>query len=210
MENVITDIQAQKRNRNRVNIFLDGQYAFSLDRMAAAWLTVGRQLSVEDISRLQEKDEFQVALNRALHFLSYRARSNQEMQTYLQKKGYDTGLIDRVIAKLTEERLIDDLDFAQNWVDNRERFRPRSQSLMRLELRQKGVAESEIEQALQISDLDDFALAMKAGKKLSRRYQLLDKPEYDRKLAASLQRRGFSYSVVRECLPLLWKEKSEP
>lgn len=210
MENVITDIQAQKRNRNRVNIFLDGQYAFSLDRMAAAWLTVGRQLSVEDISRLQEKDEFQVALNRALHFLSYRARSNQEMQTYLQKKGYDTGLIDRVIAKLTEERLIDDLDFAQNWVDNRERFRPRSQSLMRLELRQKGVAESEIEQALQISDLDDFALAMKAGKKLSRRYQLLDKPEYDRKLAAALQRRGFSYSVVRECLPLLWKEKSEP
>ena len=210
MENVITDIQAQKRNRNRVNIFLDGQYAFSLDRMAAAWLTVGRQLSVEDISRLQEKDEFQVALNRALHFLSYRARSNQEMQTYLQKKGYDTGLIDRVIAKLTEERLIDDLDFAQNWVDNRERFRPRSQSLMRLELHQKGVAESEIEQALQISDLDDFALAMKAGKKLSRRYQLLDKPEYDRKLAAALQRRGFSYSVVRECLPLLWKEKSEP
>ncbi len=210
MENVITNIQAQKRNRNRVNIFLDDQYAFSLDRMAAAWLTVGRQLSVEDISRLQEKDEFQTALNRALHFLSYRARSRQEMQTYLQNKGYETGLIDRVIAKLTEERLIDDLDFAQNWVDNRERFRPRSQSLMRLELHQKGVAESEIEQALQISDLDDFALAMKAGKKLSRRYQLLDKPEYDRKLAASLQRRGFSYSVVRECLPLLWKEKSEP
>jgi len=210
MENVITDIQAQKRNRNRVNIFLDGQYAFSLDRMAAAWLTVGRQFSVEDISRLQEKDEFQTALNRALHFLSYRARSRQEMQTYLQNKGYETGLIDRVIAKLTEERLIDDLDFAQNWVDNRERFRPRSQSLMRLELRQKGVAESEIEQALQISDLDDFALAMKAGKKLSRRYQLLDKPEYDRKLAAALQRRGFTYSVVRECLPLLWKEKSEP
>ncbi|MCK9245710.1 MAG: RecX family transcriptional regulator [Anaerolineaceae bacterium] len=210
MENVITDIQAQKRNRNRLNIFLDGQYAFSLDRMAAAWLTVGRQLNVEEVSRLQEKDEFQTALNRALHYLSYRARSNQEMQTYLRQKGFDTGLIDRVIARLIEERLIDDLDFAQAWLDNRERFRPRSQSLMRLELRQKGVAEPEIEQAMQTAALDDFALAMKAGKKLSRRYQLLDKPEYDRKLAAALQRRGFSYAVVRECLPLLWKEKSEP
>ena len=210
MENVITDIQAQKRNRNRLNIFLDGQYAFSLDRMAAAWLTVGRQLNVEEVSRLQEKDEFQTALNRALHYLSYRARSNQEMQTYLRQKGFDTGLIDRVIARLIEERLIDDLDFAQAWLDNRERFRPRSQSLMRLELRQKGVAESEIEQSMQTAALDDFALAMKAGKKLSRRYQLLDKPEYDRKLAAALQRRGFSYAVVRECLPLLWKEKSEP
>lgn len=210
MENVITDIQAQKRNRNRLNIFLDGQYAFSLDRMAAAWLTVGRRLNVEEVSRLQEKDEFQTALNRALHYLSYRARSNQEMQTYLRQKGFDTGLIDRVIARLIEERLIDDLDFAQAWLDNRERFRPRSQSLMRLELRQKGVAEPEIEQAMQTAALDDFALAMKAGKKLSRRYQLLDKPEYDRKLAAALQRRGFSYAVVRECLPLLWKEKSEP
>ena len=210
MANLITDIQAQKRNRNRVNIYLGGQYAFSLDRMAAGWLTVGRALSDEDISRLQEKDEFETALNRAFHFLSFRARSQQEMQTYLHKKGYESALIERVIIRLKEEKLVNDLDFAQNWLDNRQRFRPRSQSLMNLELRQKGVAESEIEQALQSSNLDDLELAMDAGRKLSRRYQLLDKPEYYRKLGAALQRRGFSYGVVRECLPILWKEKSEP
>lgn len=209
MANFITDIQAQKRNRNRVNIYLSGQYAFSLDRMAAAWLTVGRTLSDEDISRLQEKDEFQTALNRAMHFLSFRARSEQEMQTYLNKKGYEPALIERVITRLKEDKLVDDLDFAQAWLDNRQRFRPRSKSLMKLELRQKGVAEPEIEQALQSSDLNDFDLAMDAGRKLSRRYQLLDKLEYNRKLGAALQRRGFSYGTVRECLPILWKEKSE-
>ena len=149
MANLITDIQAQKRNRNRVNIYLGGQYAFSLDRMAAGWLTVGRALSDEDISRLQEKDEFETALNRAMHFLSFRARSQQEMQTYLLKKGFEPALIDRVITRLKEEKLVDDLDFAQNWLDSRQRFRPRSKSLMKLELRQKGVAETEIEQALQ-------------------------------------------------------------
>jgi regulatory protein len=210
MANLITDIQAQKRNRNRVNIYLGGQYAFSLDRMAAGWLTVGRALSDEDISRLQEKDEFETALNRAMHFLSFRARSQQEMQTYLLKKGFEPALIDRVITRLKEEKLVDDLDFAQNWLDSRQRFRPRSKSLMKLELRQKGVAETEIEQALQSSNLDDLELALTAGRKLSRRYQLLDKLEYNRKLGAALQRRGFSYGIVRDCLSLLWKEKSEP
>jgi regulatory protein len=210
MANLITDIQAQKRNRNRVNIYLGGQYAFSLDRMAAGWLTVGRALSDEDISRLQEKDEFETALNRAMHFLSFRARSQQEMQTYLLKKGFEPALIDRVITRLKEEKLVDDLDFAQNWLDSRQRFRPRSKSLMKLELRQKGVAETEIEQAIQSSNLDDLELALTAGRKLSRRYQLLDKLEYNRKLGAALQRRGFSYGVVRDCLSLLWKEKSEP
>ena len=210
MAKLITDIQAQKRNRNRVNIYLGGQYAFSLDKMAAAWLTIGRTLSDEDITRLQKKDEFQTALSRALHFLSYRARSHQEMLTYLNNKGFEPAVIEHVIDRLKEEKLVDDLDFAQNWLDNRQRFRPRSQSLMKLELRQKGVAEPEIEQALQSSNLDDSELALNAGRKLSRRYQALDKVEFTRKLGAALQRRGFSYGVVRECLQLLWKEKSEP
>jgi len=132
------------------------------------------------------------------------------MQTYLLKKGFEPALIDRVITRLKEEKLVDDLDFAQNWLDSRQRFRPRSKSLMKLELRQKGVAETEIEQALQSSNLDDLELALTAGRKLSRRYQLLDKLEYNRKLGAALQRRGFSYGIVRDCLSLLWKEKSEP
>jgi regulatory protein len=210
MANLITDIQAQKRNRNRVNIYLGGNYAFSLDRVAAAWLTVGRQLSDEEIIRLQEKDEFQIALSRAMHFLGFRARSEQEMETYLAKKGFEPPLIERVIVRLKESKLVNDLDFAQTWLDSRQRFRPRSKSLMKLELRQKGVAEPEIEQALQSSNLDDFDLAMDAGRKLSSRYQNQDKPEYDRKLGAALQRRGFSYAIVRECLPKLWREKSEP
>ncbi len=209
MASLITNIKAQKRNRNRVNIYLDGNYSFSLDRMAAVWLTVGRQLSDAEIRSLLDKNEFETALNRAFHFLSYRARSQQEMQTYLNKKGYEPDLIERVITRLKEEKLVDDLDFAQNWVDNRQQFRPRSQSLMKLELRQKGIAESKIEQALKLSDLDDVDLAMRAGRKLCGRYRLLDKTEFNRKLAGALQRRGFSYDVVRQCLPLLWEEKSE-
>ncbi len=210
MEKLITDIQAQQRNRNRVNIYLDGNYAFSLDRMAAAWLTVGRKLSGEDITRLQTKDEFETALVRAMHFLSFRARSEQEMKTYLNKKGFEPALIEQVITRLKEDKLVDDLDFAQNWLDNRQRFRPRSKWLMKLELRQKGVAEHKIEQAVQLTDLDDFDLALDAGRKIGRRYHHLDKPEHDRKLGAALQRRGFSYEVIRECLPVLWKERSEP
>ena len=209
MGNLITNIQAQKRNRNRVNIYLDDEFAFSLDRMAAAWLTVGKQIGKEDIFRLQEKDEFETALNRALHFLSYRARSEKEMRTYLANKGYEEPQIERVIARLKEENLIDDLDFAQNWLDSRQRHHPRSQSVMKYELRQKGVAESEIEEALRTSGLDDVELVMKVGRKLSPRYQNLDQMEFNRKLAGAMQRRGFTYAIVKDCLSILWEEKSE-
>lgn len=73
MEKQITSIQAQQRNRNRVNIHLDGEYAFSLDRVAAAWLSVGQKLTENDIDRLLSKDEYESALGKALRYLSYRS-----------------------------------------------------------------------------------------------------------------------------------------
>lgn len=210
MEKQITLIQAQKRNRNRVNIHLDDEYAFSLDRVAAAWLSVGQKLTENDIDRLFTKDEFETALGKALHYLSYRSRSRQEMLRYLQKKGYQSSVIDQVIARLQDERLLDDKKFASEWVENRQLFRPRSKAMMKIELRQKGVNDGAISEAFESANLDDLELALAAGQKLNKRYQKLDKQEYYRKLGAALQRRGFSYSTVKECLPQLWQENKEP
>ena len=67
MTKEITAITPQKRNTRRLNISLDGEFAFSLDRLTAAWLKVGRKLSQQEIATLQEKDEQEVAFTRALH-----------------------------------------------------------------------------------------------------------------------------------------------
>ena len=196
MTKVITAITAQKRNTQRLNISLDGEYAFSLDRLTAAWLKVGRQLSPEEIASLQEKDEQEVAFNRALRYLSYRARSEAEMRKYLSDKGFSDHVSQTVIDRLKDERLINDPRFAQDWIDNRVSFRPRSQTQLRFELRNKGLSEDLIEDALQEADLDDIELACVAGKKLVGRYARLGWLDFRQKLGAALARRGFSYETV--------------
>lgn len=206
MTKVITAITAQKRNTQRLNISLDGEYAFSLDRLTAAWLKVGRQLSPEEIASLQEKDEQEVAFNRALRYLSYRARSEAEMRKYLSDKGFSDHVSQTVIDRLKDERLINDPRFAQDWIDNRVSFRPRSQTQLRFELRNKGLSEDLIEDALQEADLDDIELACAAGKKLVGRYARLDWPDFRQKLGAALARRGFSYETVRSVTRQLWDE----
>lgn len=206
MTKVITAITAQKRNTQRLNISLDGEYAFSLDRLTAAWLKVGRKLSPEEIVSLQEKDEQEVAFNRALRYLSYRARSEAEMRKYLSDKGFSENVSQTVIDRLKDERLINDPRFAQDWIDNRVSFRPRSQTQLRFELRNKGLSEDLIEDALQEADLDDIELACVAGKKLVGRYARLGWLDFRQKLGAALARRGFSYETVRSVTRQLWDE----
>lgn len=206
MKKTITEISAQKRNRRRVNISLNGSYAFSLDRLTAAWLQVGRELSDAEIEKLQLSDEVEVGFNQALNLLSHRSRSVAEMTRYLEGKGYAPETIKAVLARLEEERLLNDDRFAKEWIENRNTFRPRSQSQLKAELRFKGLAESSIESALEESGVDDATLAMAAAQKQAHRYLSSDYENYRKKLGNALLRRGFSYATVNETLRTLWDE----
>lgn len=210
MDRQITNITAQQRNPNRVNIFLDGSFAFSLDRLNAAWLKKGQQLSEAEIDRLLSKDEFTVALTKALRFLGYRPRSRQEMERYLQGKGYENSLIRAVLERLEADKLLNDSEFASQWIENRQVFRPRSQRMMKMELRRKGLSDGVIEDAFLKAGLQELELALAAGRKLMGHYQKLKPLEFRRNLAAALQRRGFSYDTVKECLNQLQPELPEP
>lgn len=206
MTREITAITPQKSNTQRLNISLDGEYAFSLDRLTAAWLKVGRKLSAQEIESLRQKDEHEVAFNRALHYLSFRARSEAETRDYLAEKGFSETVSQSVIDRLKDEHLLSDARFAEDWIDNRVSFRPRGQTQLRFELRQKGVQESTIEEALQNAQLDEFKLAEAAGTKLARRYAGLSWLDFRQKLSAALARRGFSYETAITVTRELWDE----
>lgn len=204
MERTITAIEAQKHNRSRVNISLDGAYAFALDQLTAAWLKPGVRLNEQQIAQLLAKDEQQSAYSRALHFLSFRARSHQEVRTYLERKGYATEVIEAVLAQLEEDGFLDDARFSREWVENRTTFRPRSQSMLGWELKHKGVSPEAIETALAEADLDDADLAFEAAQRALGRYAGLPWEDFARKLGAYLQRRGFSAQVTWATIRQLW------
>ncbi len=200
----ITAIEPQKRDSNRVNVHLDGEYAFSLARIVAAWLKVGQELSEDKIASLQADDTNERAYQQALIFLSYRTRSESEIRQNLRKHEFSDGVIEKTVVRLRENRLADDNQFAHAWVENRNTFRPRSRRALQMELRQKGLSDEAAHSAL--AGLDEEALAYEAGFKRARRLEALEWNEFRKKLSEFLARRGFPYSVIAPVVSRIWNE----
>ena len=200
----ITAIQVQKRNPNRVNIHLDGEYAFGLTRIVAAWLQVGQILDEEKIAKIQAEDARERAMQQALLFLSYRARSEKEIRQNLGKHEIPEVVIEEILERLRQNGFANDKQFADAWVENRSTFRPRGRRALTLELRQKGIEDSTIESALE--DIDEEALAYEAGLKKARKLKVQEWSEFRKKTSEFLARRGFSYSVIAPIVSRLWNE----
>ena len=200
----ITAIEAQKKAPNRVNVYLDGEFAFGLSRVVAAWLRVGQQLEEEKIERLQAEDARERALQQAMLFLSYRPRSESEIRQNLRKHEIAESVIEQTIERLRQSGLANDDQFARAWVENRNTFRPRSRRMMAMELHQKGLEDEAVSSA--IENVDDEALAYEAARKRAGRLNALEWSEFRRKLSEFLARRGFSYSVIAPIVTRVWNE----
>lgn len=205
MERKISALKIQKKNPNRINVYLDGQFSFGVSRIVGAWLRIGEILSEERILDLKHQDSQESALQKAMMLISYRPRSEQEIKSRLLKAGYESGCIERTIQKLSSSGLIGDGSFARDWVENRTVFKPRSRRMIAFELRQKGVAFEAIEGALDEA-IDDDMLAYQAACKQKSKVEKLDKPEYQKKILAYLARLGFTYEVARTASNKLWQE----
>ncbi len=205
----ITAIRIRRGRGKRVNVLLDGKLAFSLEADVAVkeGLQVGQELSAGQIEALAGSDHFHRCLNAAIHYLSYRPRSESEIRTRLQQRGFDGDSVEAVIARLKEQRLVDDMAFAQFWKDNRESFSPRSQWLTKLELRRKGVAAYIIDQV--VDTVDDNVSAYRAARSKARSLSMSDYQSFRLRLSGYLKRRGFGYEVINHTVEQLWQERRE-
>ncbi len=151
------------------------------------------------------------ARQEALRFLSYRSRSRAEVRRKLAKR-YPSEVVEQVIARLVEQRYLDDVAFAIEWRRQRERRRPRGQSVLQRELLGLGVDREVIREALEgIEETDN---AYRAANAIARRLVATDSgPDYGRfrqKVWAFLQRRGFDNSAIRSTVERFWSELADP
>ncbi len=201
----ITALRIGKGRKKRVNVFLDDRFAFSLEAevVIEEGLQAGRELSAGQVEALARSDHFHRCLNAAIHYLSYRPRSEFEVRERLQRRGFDDS-IELVIARLKERGLVNDMDFARFWKENRDSFSPRSQWLTKLELRQKGIADDVINQVVDTINDDDSAYraAISKARSLSRS----DYQSFRRRLGEYLKRRGFGYGVINHTVERLYQE----
>jgi regulatory protein len=208
MAGTITAIEAQERNPRRVNVFLNGTYAFALSMEVAAQANLKRDLALSDqqIAELVAQDAWQKTYDATLNFLSYRPRSEDEVRRYLSRRQVPPDLSRRLIDRLKQGRLLDDEAFARFWVENRETFSPRSGRALRSELRSKGIDDDTIAAAV---SGDDSEAAYRAAQKKARTLTSADRDEFRRKLLPFLQRRGFSYETARQTVERMWRERTD-
>jgi regulatory protein len=204
MERKVTKIQVQKKNPNRVNIFLDDEFAFGLSRVVAAWLKVGDLVSEVKVNQLLQQDGYETAMQKALRFLSYRPRSENEVRRKLAENEYEAAVIERVIERLIELEYLGDLDFSRQWIENRSTFRPRGSRALAAELKNKGVEETTIAKAL--SEMpEEEQLAFAAAEKYQNRLKGLDRDKFRSRLGGFLGRRGFGYETIYKVVEETWQ-----
>ncbi|HAA95503.1 MAG TPA: hypothetical protein DHW65_08820 [Dehalococcoidia bacterium] len=145
--------------------------------------------------------------NAALRLLTYRSRSEQELRSRLQRR-FPQEAIDRAVASLLRQGLLDDAAFARQWREQREKFRPRGPAVIKRELQKLGVDSEVIQEAL--SDFDAAGNAYQAGSKYAAKLSLEDGTVFRRKLGGFLSRRGFQGDVLGQTVERLWRELSEP
>ena len=210
----VSDIREAVRDKNRVNIYIDDKFFCSLDisQVVDLHVKIGRVLDGKELEELKRASEFSKFYNRALEFTLMRPHSSKEIRDYLKRKtldrkvrvknrktgeyktvlkqGYDQSLVEPVFKRLEERGYIDDRRFAELWVENRNVNKGSSLKKLRLELSQKGVSQSIIEEVFADSERDDTEELRKIIARKAKKY-----PD-EQKLIQYLLRQGFNYSDI--------------
>ncbi len=149
-------------------------------------------------------DEVERAYQAGLRLLAYQPRSRQEVRQRLSSR-FSTHVVLQVLALLEEQGYLNDVAFARAGRESREAHRPRSATLIRRELQQRGVAREVADAA--VSGLDEEDSAYQAGRHRLRALQKVDYVTFRRRLGDYLRRRGFPSDVVRRTVERLWQER---
>jgi regulatory protein len=205
----ITAISVQARDKDRVNVSVDGKYRLSLDilQLSDLGIKIGNEYTEAEMKALEDESQFGKLYARTLEYSLMRPRSQREVKDYLYrktrdsrtklgavKKGVSVQLTERVFERLGKKGYIDDEKFATFWIENRNQRKGSSMRKLSAELSAKGVDRTIIERLLSETDRKDTSELQKIIAKKRSRY------DDEQKFMAYLARQGFSYDDIKEAL----------
>ncbi len=197
----ITSIKLQK-DKNRVNIYLDGEFGFGLDleNFVKFHLKVEQELTSKQISEIVKKSEHQKVLDRLLNFATLRPRSEDEIKSWLRRKKVSEDMHSPLFDTLNRLKLLDDYKFARWWVEQRNLFRPKGRKGLRFELLKKGISREIIEKVLEEVGPNEERVALEFLKKRSRKWERTKKEVLKQKMYELLARQGFGWDVAQKAV----------
>lgn len=198
----ISKIEAQKRNKDRLNIYIDDEFAFgiSVDIFVKYNLKKDQEIEDEFIKEILLAEENNKSITLAVKYLALRQRSVKEVKDYLKRKGYDDNLIDDTISYLEEKNYLNDYEFAQSFIRDKSYLNKYGINKIRYELMNKGVSREIISKTLRFDTDEEYNNAIELANKKMKSYRNQDRDSIYRKLGGFLQRRGYRYDTVSKVL----------
>lgn len=198
---VITKIEVQKKNKERVNIYLDGEYAFSI----SAELIYKENIKVKDVvdfemlKSVADKESYIRCKNSALKMIERSYKTENEVIEKLKIKGYEQKHIEKSIEFLKEYKFLNDDYYAEAFI--RDKLSSKGSQRIRQELIKKGISRDIIEKNIYEIDKDtEKNIARELANKKLRVIQKSEKDNY--KISGKLYRflisRGYTYDIVKE------------
>lgn len=199
----ITLIEKIKETAKRYRIYVDGQDVLTIheDVLVKYGLHKGMTIQPEQLIEWARADEYGKVRQAVFRYLRYRARSVQEVRSYLAQKDWDSTICEEILQECVEQGYLDDQVFAKAWVKERNERKGYGKLRLRQELKAKGVSSLDIEAALR--DIDEEEERQKATELAERRYlRIQDQPwsTIERRIGQYLLRRGYSSSMVYSIL----------
>jgi regulatory protein len=199
----ITSLQPHARDPRRVHLHIDGCYRLTVavELVASLPLREGDEVTEEQLLEMAGADQRWRAREAALTLLSFRTRTEAELRRRLAEKGFPDEVVCGCVRELVDRGLVSDTSFAESFLRDRLRFRPRGPQLLLHELRTRGVdvdvAKATLEEVMAREAVSETEMARQAASKwVPRRGDMPLRSR--RRLYSFLMRRGFSPDAIRE------------
>ncbi len=195
---IVTKIQQQKKDPEKYNIYIDGEYAFALIMRDILYFKIKENMPIEEdkYNFIINETVYIKAQSKALDYLGYKMRTEYEIRRKLQEESYNEDVIERVVEFLKKYGYIDDLKYAQSYIRQVLRLKPMGSYGIKMKLREYGVKDIVIEEALFSMEIDEEEYAFELlKKKIGSKEDITDKEK--KKYHDFLLRRGYSYDIIK-------------
>lgn len=210
--NKITNIETQKRNEERVNIYIDNEFAFACykELVYKEGLKKDMKVELERLRKIIAEEEFLKCKNSALRIVEKAYKTEKEMVDKLLQKGYEGIIIEKTIAFLKEYNFLNDEKYTLMYA--RDKSKLQGKNKIKYSLMKKGIDKETIETTLEsmdnsVEEETAYNLAIKKYRTLSKKEN--DKYKLNQKLIRFLLGKGYDYSLVKDVIKRVTNEEVE-
>ncbi len=200
---VVSAVEPQKKNKNRYNVFVDGEYTASLGAEALVTFGIreGAAVNTDTLKEAVSRDNAQYAFDSAVKLIAHKMRTRAELKDRLAERGIDEAAVEDAMDKLASYGYVDDAAFAGEYVRSAMQTGRWGRKAVEYRLKDKGIEPNVIDEALkEYTEEDEKRIARKQLQAAAGRLKGVEARKARQKEYAALARHGFDYSVISELL----------